>query len=97
MSGLALNPCATTLKSIVQTTVSMISFWFGKFISRMMIPKTMLAKPRGPNQPINSLSFRDMPDLTNEIKTGTILTIVRLKIVYSITCHVKWGRLLAMT
>jgi len=52
----------------------------------------MLAKPRGPNQPINNFSFRDMPDLNNETKTGIILTIVRLKIVYRITCHVKWKR-----
>ena len=50
----------------------------GRFASITMIAKTMLASPRGPNQPRNSLDEVLSPVPVSERKIGSIRTNVRL-------------------
>ena len=64
VSGFALTPCAMTLNSKVKATVGISVVFPGKRASNTMIAKTMLASPRGPNQPMNSRSAvpTDVPE-----------------------------------
>ena len=53
--GLALIPCARILKMIVQTAVMAMGPLWGSLALTTITANTMLANPRGPNQPTNSL------------------------------------------
>ena len=55
-NGLAVRPCSRILSRIVKTTVTARVPPPGRSAASTMIPNTMLARPRGPNQPMNSLA-----------------------------------------
>jgi hypothetical protein len=53
-SGLAVTPWATTLRRTVQPAVRIIVSLPGSFSSKTRTAKTIVASPRGPNQPLSA-------------------------------------------
>src|SRR6516165_2957447 len=78
-SGLAVTPWATTLSSTVQPAASIIVSLPGSFSSRTRMAKTIVASPRGPNQPMNSLSAVLVRVPIRHRKTGSIRMTVKLR------------------
>jgi hypothetical protein len=60
------------LSIMVQTTVTAIGPLFGTLALTTMTPNTMLASPRGPNQPIKSFPSVVIFKPASEKKTGSI-------------------------
>ena len=82
---MALNPWAKMLSSTVTMTASLMVVSPGKCnsCSRYTSPRTIEARPRGPNQPmkITLAALRRVP--MSAIATGSIRTTVRLRTAYS--------------
>ena len=77
--GFALIPWATRLENTVNTTTIAMNFAFGTPLFRTIIAKTMLANPRGPNQPRKSFDAAFWPVPASDRKIGSIRITVRLK------------------
>ena len=79
-SGAAVIPWAKTLRAIVTVNASTRSFVCGSpAASITTTPKTIDARPRGPNQPRRSTVGGRACAPIIAIATGIILTTVRLK------------------
>ena len=75
----ALMPWATRLENTVNTTTMAMNFALGTPLFRTIIAKTILAKPRGPNQPRKSFDAVFSPVPESDRKIGSIRMTVRLK------------------
>ena len=76
--GLAVIPWARILSIMVHTTVMAMGPLFGRLAFTTITAKTMLAKPRGPNQPTKSLPSVFIPEPVSTRNTGNMRMRVRL-------------------
>ena len=67
------------LRATVQATTAANVSLPGSFSSMTITMKTMLANPRGPNQPMNSFESTRIFTPIRHRNTGIIRTIVRLR------------------
>ena len=84
-NGIALTPCATTLKSTVTKTAKMNVSCPGNepSLSKAIRANTIDASPLGPNHPMNKTESQLTLVPNRDMPTGSIRITVKLKIAYT--------------